>query len=409
MPIPLLALTVCSFAIGTTEFVVNGLLPEVAGDFDVSIPTAGLLVSGYALGVAVGGPLLTAFTTRITRKDVLTGLMTLFIAGSVLSALAPSYGLLMTGRVLSACCHGVFFGIGSVVAADLVRPDRRAGAIALVFTGLSLANVLGVPMGTVLGQHFGWRSAFWAVTALGVIGLAGVVILLPRRPLPPNGGLARELAAFRRPSVWAALGITAIGFGGLMSSFTYLAPMMTGVTGYGPGSIAWLLVLFGVGVVAGNLIGGKAADRALEPTILTLLAALVATLALFTLTAHHKLLAALTIAVLGCVGYATIPPLQTYILRQVEGAGTLAASANIGAFNLGAALGAYLGGAAIDAGLGHTAPNWTGALLSATGLALALAAFTHERRAAGRFARVPPAAATPAGRGRRRRGGVRCR
>ncbi|ARQ69112.1 MFS transporter [Streptomyces marincola] len=401
MPVPLLALTVCSFAIGTTEFVVNGLLPEVAGDFGVSIPTAGLLVSGYALGVAVGGPLLTAFTTRVTRKDVLTGLMVLFIAGSVLSALAPSYGLLMTGRVLSACCHGVFFGIGSVVAADLVRPDRRAGAIALVFTGLSLANVLGVPMGTVLGQHFGWRSAFWAVTALGVIGLAGIVVLLPRRPPPPNGGLARELAAFRRPSVWAALGITAIGFGGLMSSFTYLAPMMTGVTGYGPGSIAWLLVLFGVGVVAGNLVGGKAADQALEPTILILLAALAATLAVFTLTAHHKLLAALTVAVLGCVGYATIPPLQTYILRQVEGAGTLASAANIGAFNLGAALGAYLGGAAIDAGLGPTAPNWTGALLSATGLVLALAAFRHERRAAERFARVP-ASATPAGRGRRR-------
>ncbi|MFB4196775.1 MFS transporter [Streptomyces carpaticus] len=382
MPVALVALAVCAFGIGTTEFIVNGLLPELAGDFDVSIPTAGLLVSGYALGVAIGGPLLTAFTTRITRKDVLVGLMVLFIAGSVLSAVAPSYGLLMAGRILSACCHGVFFGIGSVVAADLVKPERRAGAIALVFTGLTLANVLGVPLGTVLGQQFGWRSTFWVVTALGVIGMLGIITLVPRQPLPLDSGLAQELAAFRQPSIWMALGITAIGFGGLMSSFTYLAPMMTEVAGYSSGSIAWLLVLFGVGVVVGNLLGGKAADRALKTTILVLLAALVAVLALFTFTAHNKILAALTIVVMGCVGYATIPPLQTYILQKVEGAGTLASAANIGAFNLGAALGAYLGGTVIDAGLGYTAANWAGALLSAAGLALALVAFTSARRTA---------------------------
>ncbi|GAA5152623.1 MULTISPECIES: MFS transporter [Amycolatopsis] len=379
MPVALFALALSAFGIGTTEFVIMGLLPEVAGDFGVSIPTAGLLISGYALGVVVGAPVLTALGSRVPRKTVLVGLMVLFIAGNLVSALAPGYGLLMTGRIVAALSHGAFFGVGSVVAASLVAPSKQASAIAMMFTGLTVANVLGVPAGTALGQHFGWRSTFWVVSALGVLGLLGILALVPRRTATPGNGLRSELAVFRRPQVWLALAMTALGFGGVFASFTYIAPMMTEVAGFSPGAVTWLLVLFGVGLVVGNLLGGRAADRALMPSLYTILAALAVVLAVFVFTAHAQLPAAVTIALFGAAGFATVPPLQARVMAKAEGAPALASAANIAAFNLGNAGGAWLGGLAIDSGLGYTAPNWIGALLAAGGLLVAVVSGLLDR------------------------------
>jgi DHA1 family inner membrane transport protein len=381
MPAALLALAISAFGIGTTEFVIMGLLPEVAADFGVSIPSAGLLISGYALGVVVGAPLLTALASRVPRKTVLTALMGLFIAGNVLSALASSYGLLMTGRVVAALSHGAFFGVGSVVAASLVAPAKRAGAIALMFTGLTVANVLGVPAGTALGQAFGWRSTFWVVSALGVVGAIGILALVPHQEPGPDGGLRSELAVFRRPQVWLALAMTTLGFAGVFASFTYIAPMMTQVAGFSSGAVTWLLVLFGAGLFAGNLLGGRAADRRLMPSLYVILAALALVLVAFVFTAHAKVPAAITIALFGAAGFATVPPLQARVMAKAEGAPALASAANIAAFNLGNAGGAWLGGQAIDAGLGYTAPNWIGAALAAAGLAVALISGLLDRRA----------------------------
>ncbi len=386
MPAALLALAISAFGIGTTEFVIMGLLPEVAADFGVSIPSAGLLISGYALGVVVGAPVLTALASRVPRKTVLVALMGLFIAGNVLSALAPSYGLLMTGRVVAALSHGAFFGVGSVVAASLVAPAKQASAIALMFTGLTVANVLGVPAGTALGQAFGWRSTFWVVSALGVAGAVGILALVPHQKPDPGAGLRGELAVFRRPQVWLALVMTALGFAGVFASFTYIAPMMTEVAGFSGGAVTWLLVLFGAGLFAGNLLGGKAADRKLMPSLYVILAALALVLVAFVFTAHAKVPAAITIALFGAAGFATVPPLQARVMAKAEGAPALASAANIAAFNLGNAGGAWLGGQAIEAGLGYTAPNWIGAVLAAAGLAVALVSGLLDRRDPASFA-----------------------
>ncbi|MEU7790254.1 MULTISPECIES: MFS transporter [unclassified Amycolatopsis] len=386
MPAALLALAISAFGIGTTEFVIMGLLPEVAGDFGVSIPSAGLLISGYALGVVVGAPVLTALASRVPRKTVLVALMGLFIAGNVLSALAPSYGLLMTGRVVAALSHGAFFGVGSVVAASLVAPAKQASAIALMFTGLTVANVLGVPAGTALGQAFGWRSTFWVVSVLGVLGAIGILALVPHQKPDPGAGLRGELAVFRRPQVWLALVMTALGFAGVFASFTYIAPMMTEVAGFSSGAVTWLLVLFGGGLFAGNLLGGRAADRKLMPSLYVILAALAIVLVAFVFTAHAKVPAAITIALFGAAGFATVPPLQARVMAKAEGAPALASAANIAAFNLGNAGGAWLGGRAIESGLGYTAPNWIGAALAAAGLAVALVSGLLDRRSPASFA-----------------------
>ncbi len=370
MPLALIALAIGAFGIGTTEFVIVGLLPEVASDLGVSIPSAGLLVSGYALSVVVGAPLITAGGSRLPRKRLLVGLMGLFILGNLLCAVADSYPLLMVGRVVAALCHGAFFGVGAVVAAGLVASDRRARAISLMFTGLTVANVLGVPMGTALGQSFGWRSTFWAVTVLGILGLIGIIALVPRQPA--SDGLRGELEVFRRPGVWLALGTTALGFGAVFASFTYIAPMMTEVAGFSPGAVTWLLVLFGVGLCVGNVLGGRAADRSLMPSMYAILAALVVVLVVFVFTAQSQLLGAVTIALLGVAGFATVAPLQSRVLQQAEGAPALASAANIAAFNLGNAAGAWLGGVAIDAGFGYTAPNWVAALMALAALGVAV-------------------------------------
>ncbi|MDT0549955.1 MULTISPECIES: MFS transporter [Streptomyces] len=381
MPLALLALAIGAFGIGTTEFVIMGVLPQVAHDFGVSIPTAGLLVSGYALGVVIGAPLLTVLGTRVSRRKMLMFLMGLFVVGNALSALAPSFGVMLIGRIVASLAHGAFFGIGSVVAADLVAPEKKASAISLMFMGLTVANVIGVPGGTYIGQVVGWRVTFTVVAALGIIGLLGVAKLVPEQGRPKAGNVRAEFAAFKNVQVWLAMAMTVLGYGGVFAAITYITPMMTQVAGYPEAAVTWLLVLFGVGMFLGNLLGGKFADRALMPMLFTTLAALAAVLLLFTATAHNKVLAAITLTLIGALGFATVPPLQKWVLDQASAAPTLASAANIGAFNLGNALAAWLGGVVISAGLGYTSPNWVGALLSGSALLLSfLAAFLDRRR-----------------------------
>ncbi|MEV6183230.1 MFS transporter [Streptomyces sp. NPDC052015] len=381
MPLALLALAIGAFGIGTTEFVIMGVLPQVADDFGVTIPTAGWLVSGYALGVVFGAPLLTVLGTKVSRKKMLMFLMGVFVVGNALSAFAPSFSVMLIGRVIASLAHGAFFGIGSVVAADLVAPEKKASAISLMFMGLTVANIVGVPGGTYIGQALGWRVTFAVVAALGVIGFLGVAKLIPEMGKPETDNLRNEFAAFRNVQVWLAMAMTVLGYGGVFAAITYITPMMTEVAGYTEGAVTWLLVLFGVGMFLGNLLGGKFADRSLMPMLFTALGALALALLLFTATAHNKILAAITLTLIGALGFATVPPLQKWVLDQASAAPTLASAANIGAFNLGNALAAWLGGVVIAAGLGYTSPNWVGALLSGTALLLSfLSAFLDRRR-----------------------------
>ncbi|MCD0449736.1 MFS transporter [Actinocorallia sp. API 0066] len=383
MPVALLALAIGAFAIGTTEFAMMGLLPLTAASFDVSIPTAGWLVTGYALGVVVGAPVMTALGTRVSRKRMLMLLMVLFVVGNALSALAPTFGIMLTGRVVASLSHGAFFGIGSVVAAGLVAPERATAAIAAMFTGLTVANLVGVPLGTHVGQVFGWRATFWAVALLGVAGLVGIARLVPEIPAPEGVRLRHEIRALGDAQVLLAMAMTVLGFGAVFAAVTYLAPMMTETAGFAASSVSWLLVLLGLGMVAGNLLGGRFADRALLPTLYLSLAGLAVVLTLFAFTAHAKLPAAVTLVLVGGLGMATVPPLQKRVLDGAAAAPTLASAVNVGAFNLGNALAAWLGGLVIAAGHGYTAPNWVGAGLA--GAALAVTGLSHalERRAAG--------------------------
>lgn len=350
MPIPLLALAISAFAIGTTEFLIMGLLPDVARDLNVTIPAAGLLVTGYALGVAAGAPLLAVLTSRMPRKLALQLLMGVFIVGNVMCAVAGNYALLMVARVVASFAHGSFFGIGAVVAASLVPQDKRASAIAMMFTGLTLATVLGVPFGTAVGQQFGWRVAFWIVSGLGVVSLIGVTALVPNRYEIAPAKLGHEVRVLRDPQVWLALGMTVLGFGGVFVVFTYIAPILEQVSGFSPHGVTLMLVLFGVGLTLGNTLGGKLADRALMPSLMGILAALAVVMAIFTKTSHASVPAAITVFVWGIAAFATVPPLQMRVVAKASAAPNLASTLNIGAFNMGNAMGAWLGGVAIKVG-----------------------------------------------------------
>ncbi|GEM33063.1 MFS transporter [Nocardia neocaledoniensis NBRC 108232] len=365
------ALALGAFGIGLTEFVLVGLLGVIGDDLSISVPSAGLLVTGYAAGVAVGAPLMTALGARVPRKTMLASLLGIFVAGNLLSAVAPNYELLLAGRIVAALTHGAFFGIGAVVAADLVAPQRRAGAIATMFTGLTLANVAGVPLGTALGQAFGWRSTFWAVTAVGVAALAAVLALVPPQPREFVDFRA-QLAVFARVQVWSALLITALGFGAVFAVFTFFEPILTEVTGLPDAAVPWLLVVFGVGLFGGNLIGGRLADRAVLPTLIGALAALTVVLVIFAAVAAHPVGATVTILALGATGFAIVPAVQMRVLDTAGRASTLGSAANISAFNVGIAAASWLGSAAIDRGLGLTAPAWIGAGLAAAALVVTL-------------------------------------
>jgi DHA1 family inner membrane transport protein len=402
MPAGLIALALGGFGIGLTEFVIAGLLPEVAADFHVDEAAAGWLISGYALAVAVGAIVLTAAATRVPRKAALLGLMVLFIAGNLLSALAPTYEIMLGGRILAALCHGAFFGIGAVVAAGLVGPEKRARAIAIMFTGLTAANVLGVPLGTLLGQAAGWRSTFWAITAIGVVALLGVAALVPRDAADADApSLRRELGAFRSGQVWLSLAATVLGFGGMFGAFTYIAYTVTRVTGFAPSAVPGLLILFGLGLFAGNWVGGRLADRSIDRTLLALLAVLAVVLAVFALVAGLPVAAVIALVAMGAAGFATVPPLQVRVLTYAEHAPTLASGANIAAFNVGNALGAWLGGLTISAGLGYTSPLWVGAGMTVAAfvvVAIAAGSARASGSAASRRAGSAPAseASTPA-------------
>ncbi|MBW7981143.1 MFS transporter [Enterobacillus tribolii] len=368
MPIALFALTISAFAIGTTEFVIVGLIPTIAADLQVSLPSAGLLVSLYALGVAIGAPVLTALTGRMPRKSLLVSLMVLFTAGNLLAWQAPGYFSLITARVLTGLAHGVFFSIGSTLATSLVSKDKAASAIAIMFTGLTVALVTGVPLGTFIGQHFGWHETFLAVSLLGVIALAGSLIFIPKGlPHTPPASIARQLTILKQPRLLMVYAKTALGYGGNFVVFTFLAPVLQQVTGFSAGMVTWVLLIYGVSVAAGNLWGGRLADR-LGPVkalqIIFLLLALV--LALFGLTAHNGTLALLTVLLWGAVAFGNVPGLQVYVVQQAERyaphAVDVASGLNIAAFNLGIAGGAWAGGMVVNH-LGLMATPWIGSVV----------------------------------------------
>ncbi|GAB6939588.1 MFS transporter [Isoptericola variabilis] len=374
MPAALYALALGGFGIGLTEFVIMGLLPEVAADFGVTETVAGYLISGYALSVAVGGIALTAALSRVLRKRALMLLMVLFIAGNLLSAVAPTYGMTMVGRVVAALCHGAFFGIGAVVAADLVPANRRAAAISVMFAGLTIANVAGVPLGTFLGQAAGWRATFWAITVIGVIGLAGIAVLVPRTEHRSTGSVLSEFRIFRDRQVWLSMAVTVLGYGGMFGAFSYIAFTLTEVSGFSSAAVPWLLVVFGVGLFAGNVLGGRAADKNLVRALTVIISALAVVLVVFALTAQSKVATVVALLLMGGFGFATVPGLQARIMQYAEAAPTLGSGANIAAFNVGNAFGAWAAGLALAAGLGYTSPLWVGAAVTVVGLGVLLVA-----------------------------------
>ncbi|GHF90512.1 MFS transporter [Streptomyces griseosporeus] len=382
MPLALLALAIGAFGIGTTEFVMMGLLPDVADDLHISIPTAGHLVSAYALGVVIGAPLLAAATARMSRRTVLIALMALFVAGNALSALAPGNTSLLAARFLSGLPHGAFFGVGAVVATTLVPPERKARSVSLMFLGLTVANIAGVPAATLLGQHLGWRATFLGVSVIGLAAIASLALLIPRDGggSAPAGGLRGELAALRSLPVWLALGTTVAGFGALFAAYSYVTPMLTDAAGYADTSVTALLALFGVGATIGNLLGGRLADHAMRATLFGGLASLAVVLAAFPLLMRNPVTAALAVTLLGTAAFVTGSPLQLMVMEKAAAAPSLASSANQAAFNLANAGGAWIGGLALAAGFGTTSPALAGAVLAVLGVGVASVAYGVDRR-----------------------------
>jgi DHA1 family inner membrane transport protein len=372
MPLAIIALAVASFCIGTTEFVIMGLLPDVARDLGVTIAQAGLLVTGYALGVVVGAPVVAALVVAVPRKRALLGMVGVFVVGNLLCALAPTYAVLLGARVVTAFCHGAFFGIGSVVAAQLVAPERRAQAIAAMFAGLTLANVLGVPFGTALGNAAGWRSTFWAVAAIGVVAAVAVAVWVPAKLAMSRPDLRAELRVVGRPQVIFAMAISVFASASLFSVFTYITPLLERVTGFTPAQVTIALLVFGVGLTAGNLLGGRLADWRLMPSLIVIGGAVALILALFAFTSRSGGTAYATIFVWGVLAFALVPLLQLRIVDEAAAAPNLASTLNQGAFNLGNALGAAIGSVAITAGVAYGDLPWIGAGIAVLALATAI-------------------------------------
>jgi len=385
MPLALWALTLSAFAIGTTEFVIVGLIPDVAASLGVSLPSAGLLVSLYALGVAVGAPVLTALTARVPRKRLLIGLMLLFTAGNLVASVAPGYAALMAARVLTGLAHGVFFSIGSTIATSLVPKDKAARAIALMFTGLTVALVTGVPLGTWIGQRFGWQSTFLAVALLGVIAMVGSMLLVPASiGAGKPASLAAQFAVLKKPRLLLVYAITTLGYGGSFTAFTYLAPILQDVAGFAASSVGLVMLVYGVSVAAGNIWGGRLADRKGPVRALQIVFALLAAvLAVLTFTAPHPLLVVATVLAWGAVAFGNVPGLQLYVVQRAERdapqALDMASGLNIAAFNLGIALGAWGGGLIVEH-LGLMATPPIGALVVLGALLLTTLAGRLDRR-----------------------------
>lgn len=378
MPLSLLILALSAFAIGTTEFVIMGLLPDVARDLAVSIPGAGWLVTGYALGVAIGAPFMALATARLPRKAALVVLMGVFIVGNLLCAVASDYNLLMFARVVTALCHGAFFGIGSVVAASLVPANRRASAVALMFTGLTLANVLGVPLGTALGQVAGWRSTFWAVTGIGVIALIGLIRFLPLQQDAEKVDMRAELASLKGARIWLSLSMTVLFSASVFALFTYVAPLLGDVTGVSPRGVTWTLVLIGLGLTLGNILGGKLADRRLAATLVGVFATMAVVSTLFSWTSNALVPAEITLFLWATAAFAAVPALQVNVVTYGKDAPNLVSTLNIGAFNLGNALGAWVGGSVIAHGLGLTSVPLAAGALAVLALIVTLITFNQR-------------------------------
>jgi len=364
----LLALAVGAFGIGVTEFAPMGLLPVIAKDLQVSIPAAGLLISAYALGVMLGAPLMTLTTGRVPRRMLLIGLAGIFTAGNLLAGMSDSYALLLVARVLTSFNHGAFFGVGSVVAAGLVAPERRASAVASMFMGLTIANVVGVPLATWAGEHLGWRASFWGIAALGVLTMAALRLTLPALPAPEGGNVRAELRVLTRKQVLGALALTVVGSSAMFTVFTYITPILRDATHASLGFITAMLVLYGLGLTAGNWLGGRFADRSVDRTLLITLAGLSAILVAFALLMPQAGPSAVLIFLWGVASFALVPPLQVRVMTAAADAPSLASAVNIGAFNLGNAFGAALGGGVIAAGLGYPAVALAGAATSLIGL-----------------------------------------
>jgi DHA1 family inner membrane transport protein len=379
MPLPLLILALSSFAIGTTEFVIMGLLPDVAGDLGVSIPSAGWLVTGYALGVAIGAPFMALATARLPRKAALVVLMGIFIVGNLLCAIASDYNVLMLARVVTALSHGAFFGIGSVVAAGLVAPNKRASAVALMFTGLTLANVLGVPLGTALGQAAGWRSTFWVVTLIGVVALIGLLRFLPGNRDEAKLDMIAELSALKGAGIWLSLSMTALFAASMFTLFTYIAPLLGDVTGISPRGVTYTLLLIGLGLTVGNIIGGKLADRRLGATLIGVFAAMAVVSTALSWTAVAVIPTEITLFLWAAAAFAAVPALQINVVTFGKSAPNLVSTLNISAFNVGNALGAWIGGAVIAGGLGLTSVPLAAAALAVLALIVTLITFRQTR------------------------------
>ncbi|MED4750772.1 MFS transporter [Brevibacillus choshinensis] len=379
--ISILSLTIGSFAIGMTEFVIMGLLPNVAEDLHVTISAAGQLITMYALGVAVGAPILTVLTHRIPQKNLLCLLMVLFILGNGISAFAPSYAILMGARLITALTHGTFFGVGAVIASNLVRPDKRAGAVSIMMAGLTIANIIGVPLGTFIGQHMGWRSSFGAISIMGMIAMIGIIIFVPHIRQDKPGSIASQISALVKPKLLLYLLIGALGNAGLFTVFTYITPLLTQVTGFAEHSVTWILVLFGCGVTIGNIIGGKLADWKLMPSILGLYFTICVILTLFTFTMYSPTAAVLTIFLWGAASFAVFPGLQVRVMNLAQAAPALASTSSHSAGNLGNATGAFIGGWVITH-LSISSLPWVGAVLVGLALILGMACYIVERKSA---------------------------
>ncbi|MCC4295170.1 MFS transporter [Brevundimonas aurantiaca] len=377
---PLLALAAGAFGIGVTEFAPMGLLPVIATDLGVSIPTAGLLISAYALGVMLGAPLMTLTTGRMPRRALLIGLAAIFTVGNLLSAISTDYSMLLVARVITSLNHGAFFGVGSIVAACLVPPNRQAGAVAAMFMGLTIANVVGVPLATWAGDALGWRASFWGIAAIGVGVMAALRLTLPQLSAPTGGNIAAELRVLSRGSVLAALALTVIGSSAMFTVFTYIAPILREQTHASLGFVTAMLVTYGLGLTLGNWLGGKFADKSVDRTLIVTLASLSAILVAFAVAMPFAVPTSILVFLWGIASFALVPPLQVRVMGAAGDAPNLASAMNIGAFNLGNAIGAAVGGAVIAGGLGYPAVSLAGAVASGLGLLLVL--FLSRKRTA---------------------------
>ncbi|ULL15142.1 MFS transporter [Paenibacillus sp. H1-7] len=379
-PISLISLTMGAFAIGMTEFVIMGLLPNVAADLGVSISAAGQLITMYALGVAVGAPILTVLTHKIPQKKLLVFLMLLFIAGNILSVAAPNYTVLMGARLITALTHGTFFGVGAVIASKLVSPDKQAGAVSIMMAGLTIANIIGVPLGTFIGQHLGWRASFATIAVMGAITLVGILMFIPQMRQDKPVSVMQQISALTSHKLLLFLLIAVLGNAGLFAVFTYITPLLVQVTGFAEHSVTWILVLFGCGVTIGNIIGGKLADWKLMPSIIGIYLTICVLLTFFTFTVHSPIASVVTIFLWGAASFAVFPGMQVRIMSLAQSAPALASTTSHSAGNLGNATGAFIGGTVITH-LSITSLPWVGALLVASALILSIVCYRSDRKA----------------------------